>query len=131
MYVISGAVLVITVLITVLYLNVFLAEDMPEIALLKALGFSEGAVYALQLLRMLLLTAFSIAAGVLLTKTLGLQLLRVIFRMHVGLTGFVFVPMPFFTYVLLPLMYAAAVLIPSVIRLLHVRSVDIRELNEE
>ena len=131
MYVISGAVLVITVLITVLYLNIFLAEDMPEIALLKALGFSDSAVYASQMLRMLLLTVFSVAAGVLLTKTLGLQLLRVVFRLHVGLTGFVFEPMPLFTCVLLPLMFAAVVLIPSVIRLLHVRSVDIRELNEE
>lgn len=131
MYVLSGAVLVITVLITVLYLNIFQAEDMPEIALLKAVGFPDGAVYAWQILRMLLLTLFSVAAGVLLTKTLGLQLMRVIFRLHVGLTGFVFEPMRLFTYVLLPLMFFAAVLIPSVIRLLHVRCVDIRELNEE
>lgn len=128
---ISAVVVVVLALITVLYLNIFLAEDKPEIALLKAVGFSDGAIAASQLLRMLLLTLFSLAAAIVLTKTAGLALCRLMIGMYVGLTGFTFEPMILFTFVWMPLILLAVVLIPTLLRLRGIRSMDIRGISEE
>ena len=131
MYSVSAVVLIVLALMTVLYMNVFLAEDKPEIAFLKALGFPNQSIAASQLLRMLLLIAVSILMAILLVKTGGLALVRILLGIYVGLTGFVFEPMRIFTYVLMPLMLFAVVLIPSILRLTQIRKTDIREISEE
>ena len=131
MYAVTVTVMIILALMTVLYLNIFLGEDKPEIALLKALGFSDGAIYASQLLRMVILLVISLIAAIILTKTVGLALVRLMIGIYVGLTGFIFEPMTLFTYLILPLMIGAVVLLPTLLRLRSVRSMDIRSISEE
>ena len=131
MYGVTAVVIIVLALITVLYVNIFLGEDKPEIALLKSLGFSNGAIYASQLLRMLILAVVSILAAIILTKTAGIAVARMLIGIYVGLTGFEFEPMMLFTAVILPLLMLAAVMIPTLIRLGSIKNVDIRDISEE
>ena len=131
MYAVSAVVLVVLTLMTVLYQNLFLTEDKPETVLLRALGFPDGTIAASQLLRMLLLITASIAVAIVLVKTGGLALVRVLMGIYVGLTGFVFEPLRLFTYLLMPLMLLAVVLIPTALLLMRIRHTDIRSSCEE
>ncbi|MBR2088321.1 MAG: hypothetical protein IJ906_14570, partial [Oscillospiraceae bacterium] len=77
-----------------------------------------------------LITA-SIAAAIVLVKTGGLALVRMLMGIYVGLTGFEFEPLRLFTYLLMPLMLLAVVLIPTALLLMRIRHTDIRSSCEE
>ncbi|MBR5361918.1 MAG: ABC transporter permease [Oscillospiraceae bacterium] len=130
-YVMGGMVLLVTVLITVLYLNIFIAEDTPEIALLRSIGFSGSTVFLWQLLRIVILAASAILIAILLFRTAGSMLAAFLFEQIVDLTGFRFLPFPQFLWGLMPLMMLTAVLLPTVLRLRHIGQTDLRLLNEE
>ncbi len=128
--VVTGTVIFVTILLTILYMNIFISEDTPEIALLRCMGFSEKNVRTAQLVRMLTLTVFSAAASILLLKTVGTVFVDVLFRV-VGLSGFRFLPMPELTCCIMPVILLVSVLVPSLIRLHGIRSIKIANLSEE
>jgi len=94
MYSFSISVVIISVLITILYLNIFITEDRHEISLLMNIGFSDKTIRNWQALKILILSGISIIAGILLTSTLGLKLAQICCENLVSLTGFRFISGP-------------------------------------
>ena len=131
MYSFSISVVIISVLITILYLNIFITEDRHEISLLMNIGFSDKTIRNWQALKILILSGISIIAGILLTSTLGLKLAQICCENLVSLTGFRFISMPFFTFVAVPVIFCTAIIIPSFILLRKIRNIDLRNTNEE
>lgn len=131
MFSLSSAVIIISTLITLLYLNLFLTEDKNDIALLKSLGFRDSTITAWQMLRLLILSGTAMAVGIILTCTLGQQFAQRLTESIVSLTGFRFVSMPIFTFVIMPVLIGMTIIIPSVIRLRKIKDIDLRNINEE
>ncbi|HQM00802.1 MAG TPA: FtsX-like permease family protein [Ruminococcus flavefaciens] len=131
MYSFCIAVVVISILITILYLNIFLTEDKQDISLLMNLGFNDKTIRRWQLLKIVVLASVSVVLGIILTSTLGLQFVRILTERIVNLTGFRFVSMPIFTFVIIPLIFSAAILIPSLLILRKIKNIDLRNINEE
>lgn len=131
MFTLTGAVLIISTLITLLYLNIFLTEDRYDISLLKSLGFCNSSIISWQLLRMVLLSGTAILTGVILTSTLGQMFAEKLTEHMVSLTGFRFVRMPLFTFVIMPMILGITIILPSLLRLMKIHSIDFRNINEE
>lgn len=66
--VVAGVVLA---LVTALYENTFLEEETGDIAVMKSMGFDNGAIKSWHILRMLLLAALSCLAAIIFNQTLG------------------------------------------------------------
>ena len=129
-YVLSTVIILVLILITSLYSSVLLEEEIPSIAMLKSLGFENNGVKAWQLLRMGILLVISIVAGNLLVGTAGQLLITQLFG-FLGLTGFTFIIEPMTTYVIVPLLVIAVVLITMLIRLKSIKNVGIWKIREE
>lgn len=129
-YVLSTVIILVLILITSLYSSVLLEEEIPSIAMLKSLGFENNGVKAWQLLRMGILLVISIVAGNLLVGTAGQLLITQLFG-FLGLTGFTFIIEPMTTYVIVPLLVIAVVLITMLIRLKSIKNVEIWKIREE
>ena len=129
-YVLSTIIILVMILITSLYSSVLLEEEIPSIAMLKSLGFENNGVKAWQLLRMGILLVISIVAGNLLVGTAGQLLITQLFG-FLGLTGFTFIIEPITTYVIVPLLVIAVVLITMLIRLKSIKNVEIWKIREE
>lgn len=129
-YVLSTVIILVLILITSLYSSVLLEEEIPSIAMLKSLGFENNGVKAWQLLRMGILLVISIVAGNLLVGTAGQLLITQLFG-FLGLTGFTFIIEPMTTYVIVPLLVIAVVLITMLIRLKSIKYVEIWKIREE
>ncbi len=128
--VMTATVIFITVLMTVLYVNIFRYEDRSEIALLNTLGFGNGSVAAWQILRMLILVLISIVLGTILVNTLGQLLVGVLFN-YVKLKGFRFIVNWFTTLVIMPAIIIGSALIPTVLKLKDLRKTKLADIAEE
>ena len=128
--VVAGTVVFVNILLTMLYMNIFVAEDKSEIALQRCLGFTDGKIRAAQLFRMMTLVVFSILAAILFAKLIGEKLFDVLFGV-LGLSGFRFLPQYLLTWVIMPAVSILTVLIPSLIKLRGIGSIDIASISEE
>ena len=128
--VVFAAVVFVNILLTALYMNIFISEDKSEIALQRCLGTGDGKIRAAELFRMMTLTIASVIAAILISNTVGARLFDVLFG-TINLSGFKFMPMPVLTWVIMPLVSLLTVLIPSVIRLSSIDKIDIRSIAEE
>lgn len=126
----SSMVIVVTLLITVLYLNIFISEDQSEIALLRAVGFSGGSLRLWLAIRMLLLTVGSAAAGILLANTAVQALGGLLFRI-VRMNGFRFRPDWLFTFAGMPVILLAAVMLPALLKLRQIQKINLRSMTDE
>ena len=131
MYSCCSAVIIISILITILYLNIFLAEAKQDISLLINLGFRERTIKNWQLLKILILGGISVFLGVATASTIGLKITRIATEKIVYLTGFKFVHMPLFTFLAVPMIFSTIILIPSLIILRKIRNTDLRSIKEE
>ena len=129
-YGVGGAVLLVLMLITYLYVNVFLSEETPEIALLKSMGFTHGSIRKWQLLRMLLLTVGSLIPGEVLLWTCGPVFVGIVMQQY-QVTG---IGLDFefpVSFLVIPTILLTAVLLVTALTLLKIRSIDIRRISEE
>ena len=128
--VIGLAVLVILILMTYLYSSVFIAEEMSEIALLKSIGFSERAVKASHIFRILILAVVSVIAAELLLQTAG-QLIVSIIMESLGISNFRLLPEFIMSFAVVPVLASAAVLFTEWLNLRKIRKADIRNIKDE
>ena len=128
--VVFAAVVFVNILLTALYMNIFISEDKSEIALQRCLGTSDRKIRAAELFRMMTLTIASVIAAIVISNTVGARLFDVLFG-AINLSGFKFMPMPLLTWVIMPVVSLLTVLIPSVIRLGRIDKIDIRSIAEE
>ena len=128
-YVVGGAIVLILVLITYLYMSIFVAEEVPETALLKSLGFRNISIKAWYL-RMIILLAVSIALGEVYLWTLG-TIFFGSFMTQYEVTGMkLYFEFPV-SFIVIPLIITAAVLLTTMIELRNIKHIGIWKISEE
>ena len=123
-------VLIILTLITMLYMNIFIADDKQSIGLLRCIGYSRKNIRLWQMSKITIMLVFSIAAAEIAALTFGSMMISKIFE-QISLTGFSFTIEPTDTFLIVPLMSAVAVLLTAYIKLKTCRDVSIHEISEE
>lgn len=129
-FVIGGAVLLVLVLITYLYMSIFIAEEVPETALLKSMGFRDISVKTWYLLRMAILLFISLALAELYLWTGGSAFFGSFMTQYevTGMKLYFEVPVSF---IVIPLIITAAVLFTTFITLRNIRHIGIWKISEE
>ncbi|MBR3536630.1 MAG: hypothetical protein IKN85_12465 [Oscillospiraceae bacterium] len=125
-----AAVMFVNILLTALYMNIFISEDKSEIALQRCLGTDDRKIRAAELFRMMTLTAASVIAAIIISNSVGARMFDSLFG-AINLSGFRFIPMPVLTFVIMPAVSLLTVLIPSLVRLGRIDKIDIRSIAEE
>ncbi len=129
-YVVGGALIVVIILITYLYVNIFVSEETSEIALMKSMGFRNGTVRKWYVLRMLILTVISIICAEVFIWTCGTPFYES-FMGQYHVTGVRLEPEFPVSFIVIPLIVAGAVLITAYLTAIKVRNIDIWNISEE
>ena len=129
-YVVGGAVLLILALMTYLYTSIFIADETAEIALMKSIGFSLEAVKLSHIFRILILSVVSVLLGEILLRTAG-QLIVGMCMDSLGISGFGFLPEFFKSFVAVPVLIMAVVLLTQVLNLCKIKNIDISNIKDE
>nr|WP_309101770.1 FtsX-like permease family protein [Fredinandcohnia onubensis] len=106
--------LVITVLVTLLFMKMLVAKDRFSIAVIKALGFTNSDIKSQYVSRSVFVLIVGIIVGTLLANTLG-EAIAGMFISSFGASTFNFTVNPFIAYLLSPLMMILTVLIATII----------------
>lgn len=107
-----GALLVI--LITVLYLKLRLVKDYSDIAIMKAIGFSNKDLTIQYLVKIGVVALMGIIMGVLLTSLLGERIVNIVLRMSgIGLQNVGLIVNPLIQYGLVPMMVLGLILLAT------------------
>lgn len=130
MYVITGIVLIINSLITALMMKTMMAKERGDIALLKSIGFRNGALRSWQMERILILLVSAILLGTLLSKLLGPVTVGQVFDM-MGATQVKLYVNPVEAYLVYPLLLLAVTGVPAFLCAGGVKNVDVKEVNVE
>lgn len=122
--------LIITALVTLLFVKLLVAKDRYAIAVMKALGFTSADIAMQYVARSLFVLAVGIVLGTLLASTLGERLAGALISSF-GAVAFQFSTDPLSAYVLSPLMLASVVLIATVMGTAGVSRIKISESIKE
>ncbi|MFC4600228.1 ABC transporter permease [Cohnella hongkongensis] len=106
--------LVITVLVTLLFIKMLVAKDRYSIAVMKSFGFTNSDIKAQFVSRSLFVLIVGVVLGTLLANTLGERLAGMVISSF-GASTFDFAVNPLSAYLLSPLMMGIAVLIATII----------------
>lgn len=99
------------ILITVLYLKLRLARDMSEIAVLKALGFTNKDIYQQYLIKMGLISILGVLVGLLFTLLLGNQFINLALGVSgLGIRKVDLIINPLINYIICPLIILTIIL---------------------
>ena len=128
--VVGTAVLFVLALITYLYENVFLTEEVPEIALLKSMGFRSGTIRWWHMLRILCLTLVSAVLGEIIFWSCGTPFFRLFMRQY-RVTGLRFLFEFPVSFLVIPGTVIGIALLVTRLTLIRIRSIDIRRITEE
>lgn len=106
--------LIITVLVTLLFMKMLVAKDRYSIAVMKALGFTNSDMKAQYVSRSVFVLIVGIVLGTLLANPLGEMLAGAVISSF-GASTFEFAVNPLWAYLLCPLMMVCSVLIATLI----------------
>ena len=123
-------VLCVLILITMLYMNIFVSEDRQAIGLVRTIGFTKGDVRIWQVGKIALILTVSLILAWVSAYTLGAALVSRLFQ-KLTLTGFRFIIDPVDTYLTVPLITAATVLLTAFIRFIRTKDISIHDITEE
>lgn len=99
-------------LITVLFLKLRIAKDLADIAVLKAIGFTEHDIRQQYLIKMGCISFAGIATGIILTDILGEKIISLALSMAgLGLKSVNFITNPLIEYIICPLFLLALMLL--------------------
>ncbi|MDQ6419555.1 ABC transporter permease [Paenibacillus sp. LHD-117] len=118
--------LVITVLVTLLFMKMLVAKDRYSIAVMKAFGFANSDIKSQFVSRSVFVLIVGIVVGTLLANTLGEKLAGAVISSF-GASTFQFAVNPLSAYLLSPLMMICAVLIATAIGTLGAGQIKITE----
>jgi len=118
--------LIISVLVTLLFMKMLVAKDRYSIAVMKALGFTSSDIQAQYISRSLFVLIVGIVLGSLLANTLGEVLAGVVISSF-GASTFKFAVNPLSAYLLSPLMMIGSVLIATILGTLGAGKIKISE----
>lgn len=106
--------LLITALVTLLFMKMLVARDRYSIAVMKALGFTNRDVKRQYTVRSVFVLAVGVLLGTVLANTLGEALGGMVISSF-GASSFKFMADPFAAYLLCPLMMVCAVLVGAIL----------------
>ncbi|MFT9496995.1 ABC transporter permease [Anaerosolibacter sp.] len=118
--------LIITLLVTLLFMKMLVAKDRYSIAVMKAFGFTNSDITAQYVSRSVFVLIVGIVLGTLLANTLG-EILAGTLISSFGASSFRFAVNPLSAYLLSPLMMVCSVLIATIIGTSGVRQIKISE----
>jgi putative ABC transport system permease protein len=125
-----GVALIITVLITLLFMRMLVAKDRYSIAVMKAFGFTNSDIKAQYVARSVFVLLIGILLGTLLANTVGEVLVGGVLASF-GAASFKFIVNPGFAYLLSPLLMAVAVLAATYFGTLDAGKIKISESIKE
>lgn len=123
----SGVVLSINILITVLMMKTLITRERGEIAILKSIGFSDRTLRGWQSLRILLVLGAAILIGTVLSGPLSRMALGPIFGM-MGAPRMKLVTRPFEAYIVYPVMMFAVTGIAAYLCAAMIKKVEFKEI---
>ncbi len=118
--------LIITILVTLLFIKMLVSKDKYSIATLRALGFTKKDIITQYISRSVFVLIIGIALGTFLANTLGAVLAGMIIS-SLGASSFQFEVNPIVTYLLCPLMMIGSVLIATINGTWNVGQIKISE----
>jgi len=125
-YAAIGVTILLTILVTVLFMKMMVAKDRYSIAILKSLGFTNADISGQYLTRSVIVLALGVVIGTVLANTLG-EYVGVAIVSAFGATAFNFVVNPFFSYMVSPLLIATCVYIATLLGISDIRPLKISE----
>jgi putative ABC transport system permease protein len=125
-YAAIGVALVLTALITLLFMRMLVAKDRYTIAVLKAFGFTNTDIKKQFVARSVFVLFIGVLLGTLLANTLGEMLTGAVIASF-GAASFKFIINPVFAYLLSPLMMAVVVLAATFFGTLDAGQIKISE----
>ncbi|MDR0301628.1 MAG: ABC transporter permease [Treponema sp.] len=125
-YVSIAAAILLTVLVTLLFMKMLVAKDRFSIAALKSMGFSNSKINLQYEVRGIIVLIIGVIIGTVLSNTLG-ELFGAALISAFGASSFNFTVNPFFSYLLSPLLIALSVYIATLLGILGIRKLKISE----
>jgi putative ABC transport system permease protein len=123
-------VLGINFLITTLLLRLMISKEIPEIAILKSLGFHHKSIRLWQIIRIGLILLFSIILGTLLANLSGNFLTGGIFKV-MGVTRLKLTEEPMQVFIIYPALILAATMSAVLCSLGKIKKTHVWELNNQ
>lgn len=124
----SGVVLSINVLITVLMMKTLITKERGEIAILKSIGFSDKTIKGWQSMRILIVLAAAVFFGTLLSGPLSHLTLGPIFGM-MGAPRIKLITRPFEAYIVYPVIMLIVTGVSAYFCASSIRKVELKEIN--
>ena len=125
-YASTGVSLVITALITLLFMRMLISKDRYTIAVLKSLGFTAADIKAQYLVRSVFVLVIGVLLGTVLANTLGQSLAGAVIGSF-GASSFAFVVNPLEAYLIAPTLMALSVLLATVFGTLDAGTIQVSE----
>lgn len=125
-YASTSAAVLLTILVTLLFMKMLVAKDRYPIAILKSMGFTDAGIRRQYMTRSILVAALGVIAGVILANTLGEAVGGGLLSAF-GATTFSFVVNPWFAYLFSPLLIAGCVVIATVLGVSDIRRLKISD----
>ncbi len=125
-YASTGVSLVITALITLLFMRMLISKDRYTIAVLKSLGFTAADIKTQYLVRSVFVLVIGVLLGTVLANTLGQSLAGAVIGSF-GASSFAFVVNPLEAYLIAPTLMALSVLLATVFGTLDAGTIQVSE----
>jgi putative ABC transport system permease protein len=125
-YTAIAASVMLTILVTLLFMKMLVARDRYSIAIMKSLGFTSADVRRQFMTRSLVVAVLGVVIGVVLANTLGELVGRALIS-SLGATTFHFVVNPLYAYLFAPLLIGVCVYAATLLGIRDIRPLTISE----
>ena len=125
-----GIAVIITILITALFLKMTIAKDRFDIAIMKSLGFTKKNLQLQYIIRSLLVLIIGLIIGTITANTLGQSLVNMIGASR-GAADITFVINPWIAYLGLPLVLITSVTITTLMSVSSIKKITIFESSQD
>ncbi len=122
--------LVVSILITSLFLKMIISKDAPRIGIMKGLGFSLRNLRVQYLSSTMLLLALGLLLGTIFSNTLGQRLVSILWS-QMGASQITFIIDPLRAYILMPLLLMSAVSIATLLSISAIKEHSIAQAISE
>lgn len=129
--VVSTAVAVVLVLITMLYENIFIEEETRDMAVLKSMGFDRGIIKRWHLARILLLVVMSYVLAIIFSMTIGNPAMGKLVSKLIYVYGFEIVTRFFTNFVVVPVSVILLITLCMLPMLKAVNKIQIWRIRDE
>lgn len=120
----------VSVFITILFINMIIAHDRSQIAIMKAIGFQYRHIRMQYLTKIITILVMGIVCGCLLANTFGMKL-TAIFLSGMGIQRFRFISQPWLVYGIYPTVLLLFVVLAATVSMKKIQLINIMENIQE